>query len=1103
MLNYDARATYDGPCVPKTAGCTRPDAVNYWARANHDDGSCMVPGCTDPMAPNFSPNATYNNGECEHYVSGCTDPWAVNHRPLAIADDGSCLRVPAPPTPPSLPPHPPAEPCDGFELSIRRDTDRLFSLTVTPRVWAAGRRVVVAVLRGGSTLAFRKGPATLIAASDTELLLELLDAGDQVLHFNGTRPSGAAWPTEADLSVACAWAPPSPPPQHPSPPSPPPPPPSVPPHLHTLELYVLLSNYDSMVSMSQVLESTRAACEAEMAVLDFDVSLEQNATFTFARNGSWMDDELGARQAQVRDVSCAEALSAGGSCAVTLEEASSGRRLEEQPPKNVLLAGSSAIELEEQPPSNVLLAESSAFQLSAVLEHSSPLGQRAADAARTKSSWLETPERPSGHWRTTALRPSPSQEELPAGRRLSELSTAVILVRTAGLIPPSRLDNAQFTDLTDQQNGARVSMTLRVFGTPSFAAGASTLLLFAVRTALASAGLGDALDVDLVVVDRLVLPPAPPPSPPMAPAPPHGVQGCNDPAARNYESNVTIPDRSACRYLATARTGCMAPIATNYDAAAQREDGSCTFVYVGCKSPAAINYAPDATQDDLSQCLHVDATQVTGCLVPSALNYDSTATVDDRTCRFSKSGCTDPLSVNWAPDADADDGSCVARRSGCTAPHAVNYDSDANSDDGSCHNLSPPPPLGLPPPSPPAPPPSPSAPPPPPSPSPPPQCWWDLQLETCPGLSIDPAARDASQCARRCCGDPQCTVWQWTDGTVSAVAGVCARGAPGLCSTNTYAAADGGRRASAPAPPYSPNAAPLTLDAQRLAPPLTPITLGILIPLVVIALCLVCGAILVLCRRRSKVRANAAGPRHPTTRLKAGMVITGIERTSSPTPATAGRQAGRSPLLRALSSRAPLPLPPSVHPPLDLPSPTGFAHPDAAGQPSPLTASHLRRRSAARSAAELSPSAGSSLASSQTPSLQDSPRPTLPEPNLDAPRPFRPATPPVAPPPRSASAVRSEPPDGAPPLHVQDMDSSDDDEIFTLPPPLPLGSLERTATRERSLGSASNSTPRVAPMDQVAEEEASGGRAEGASAAPASRGKARKTKKGKEGRAPR
>ncbi len=55
-------------CTPIT-GCMDPNALNYNANANVDDGSCVYPepvyGCTDSTATNYNPNATVDDGSCE------------------------------------------------------------------------------------------------------------------------------------------------------------------------------------------------------------------------------------------------------------------------------------------------------------------------------------------------------------------------------------------------------------------------------------------------------------------------------------------------------------------------------------------------------------------------------------------------------------------------------------------------------------------------------------------------------------------------------------------------------------------------------------------------------------------------------------------------------------------------------------------------------------------------------------------------------------------------------------------------------------------------------------------------------------------------------
>jgi hypothetical protein len=77
---------YNGTDSP---GCTNPEAENYNALANVDDGSCSIQGCTDPEADNYNPDANFEDGSC--MISGCTDENADNYNPDASEDDGSCI----------------------------------------------------------------------------------------------------------------------------------------------------------------------------------------------------------------------------------------------------------------------------------------------------------------------------------------------------------------------------------------------------------------------------------------------------------------------------------------------------------------------------------------------------------------------------------------------------------------------------------------------------------------------------------------------------------------------------------------------------------------------------------------------------------------------------------------------------------------------------------------------------------------------------------------------------------------------------------------------------------------------------------------------------
>ncbi len=89
--NYNADAnTNDGSC--EYWGCTDDNYVEFDPNANVDDGSCVtliVFGCMDQTAENYNPDATEEDGSCE-YLEGCTDPNAENYDPNAVINDGSC-----------------------------------------------------------------------------------------------------------------------------------------------------------------------------------------------------------------------------------------------------------------------------------------------------------------------------------------------------------------------------------------------------------------------------------------------------------------------------------------------------------------------------------------------------------------------------------------------------------------------------------------------------------------------------------------------------------------------------------------------------------------------------------------------------------------------------------------------------------------------------------------------------------------------------------------------------------------------------------------------------------------------------------------------------
>ena len=152
--------------------------------------------------------------------------------------------------------------------------------------------------------------------------------------------------------------------------------------------------------------------------------------------------------------------------------------------------------------------------------------------------------------------------------------------------------------------------------------------------------------------------------------------GCTDPLASNYNANATVDDGS-CTYLPIS--GCTDSTAQNYNSSATVDDGSCIYCAWGCTDPTAFNYNPSANCDNGS-CIPC----VNGCTNPSSSNYNPLATCDDGSCIGCIYGCIDSTSSNYDVSATCDDGSCCV--DGCTDSTALNYNVLATCDDGSCEH---------------------------------------------------------------------------------------------------------------------------------------------------------------------------------------------------------------------------------------------------------------------------------------------------------------------------------------------------------------------------------------------------------------------------------
>ena len=196
------------------------------------------------------------------------------------------------------------------------------------------------------------------------------------------------------------------------------------------------------------------------------------------------------------------------------------------------------------------------------------------------------------------------------------------------------------------------------------------------------------------------------------------VAGCGDPNADNYNPDAT--DEGPCNY-----NGCTNDAATNFDAGANTDDGSCQFEIVfrvnasnitvnggidiagsfnGWGAPAtpmtemgygvweatlilgvgdyAFKYRNGGDWEALSgDCTAGGYSDRQLSVVDSPLTLEAACYAECDAC----AGCTDPFSAEYNPFAGSDDGSCAtAIVYGCTYPDASNYNAAATVDDGSC-----------------------------------------------------------------------------------------------------------------------------------------------------------------------------------------------------------------------------------------------------------------------------------------------------------------------------------------------------------------------------------------------------------------------------------
>lgn len=164
-------------------------------------------------------------------------------------------------------------------------------------------------------------------------------------------------------------------------------------------------------------------------------------------------------------------------------------------------------------------------------------------------------------------------------------------------------------------------------------------------------------------------------------------------------------------FQALAEGGCTDPEASNYDAAATFDDGSCCYqntIIVEMSAPSLVYFysddvsyyldstdfspntfcVPDGCYGVFFSSGYFDVTIsvfVNGTMAASGNAEDSGGYEGEFTFGINTAeGCTDILACNYDPNANCNNGSCNYNCLGCTDPNSPNYNDEATVDDGSC-----------------------------------------------------------------------------------------------------------------------------------------------------------------------------------------------------------------------------------------------------------------------------------------------------------------------------------------------------------------------------------------------------------------------------------
>ena len=186
-------------------------------------------------------------------------------------------------------------------------------------------------------------------------------------------------------------------------------------------------------------------------------------------------------------------------------------------------------------------------------------------------------------------------------------------------------------------------------------------------------------------------------------------EGCKDMTACNFDADAEIENNDLCIFesdfdcntdcilgnleefstetcqcevTVVTVSGCTDEAATNYNAAANCDDNTCTYE-ADCTDMAACNFNAEALATDNTLCVYEsDFDCNTNCTLGDLEEF-STETCQCEVTVVTVLGCTDVTATNYDAAANCDDGSCMFAE-GCTDVTACNYDENATVDDGSC-----------------------------------------------------------------------------------------------------------------------------------------------------------------------------------------------------------------------------------------------------------------------------------------------------------------------------------------------------------------------------------------------------------------------------------